>query len=205
MANETFTQLPSVASATMADIICSVQANLSVQETLQQVYNLMLSNIILHNNGNPNGSVAGVVYQLCWDTLDGILYVCTVSGSASTAVWSNSTGASGAISWNEVTGNSVTMSAQNGYVINYSGTVTCTLPATAAFGTVINIVGNQGGWTIAQGSSQYINIGNAHTTTGSGGSLSSTNAFDSVSLICTTSNVAWTCLGSPQSLGLTIV
>jgi hypothetical protein len=87
MSNDMFTQLPSVASALPTDIICAVQANVSVQETLQQVSTLFLSNTILFFAGNPNGSVAGVTYQLLWDTVDQILYVCTVSGNAALAVW----------------------------------------------------------------------------------------------------------------------
>ncbi len=91
---EMFTSLPSVGTAMMSDIICSVQGysspsslGLSVQETLQQVYNLFQSNIILFNSGNPNGVVAGTTFQFCWDTLNSALYICTTSGSASTAVW----------------------------------------------------------------------------------------------------------------------
>lgn len=90
-----FTSLPTVSTANMSDIICAVQGyvsssnpGLSVQETLQQVYNLFQSNLILFNAGNPNGAVAGTTYQLCWDTTDKILYVCTTSGTSSTAVWS---------------------------------------------------------------------------------------------------------------------
>jgi hypothetical protein len=45
--------------------------------------------------GNPNGHVAGVASvanvsppDTCWDTADGVLYICTSTGTASTAVWS---------------------------------------------------------------------------------------------------------------------
>ena len=91
---EMFTSLPTVSSAMMSDIICAVQGyvspsnlGLSVQESLQQIFNLYLSNTILFNAGNPNGVVAGQTYQLLWDTTNHILYICTTSGSASTAVW----------------------------------------------------------------------------------------------------------------------
>src|SRR5580693_9393557 len=94
MANEMFTQLPSVANAQLTDIICAVQGYVSpsspgtsVQETLQQVFNLMQSNVVLSFAGNPNGNVAGVTFQFCWDTTDTALYICTTSGTASTAVW----------------------------------------------------------------------------------------------------------------------
>lgn len=87
MANEKVTALPTVVSAALTDIIYAVQGGLSVQETLQQVANLMLSNTVLFNAGNPNGSVAGTTFQLLWDTTNVELWICTTSGSAVTAVW----------------------------------------------------------------------------------------------------------------------
>lgn len=93
---EMFTSLPTVTTAQLTDIICAVQGyispsniGLSVQETLQQVYSLFQSNIILFNSGNPNGFVAGTTYQFCWDTLNSVLYICTISGSSSTAAWTS--------------------------------------------------------------------------------------------------------------------
>lgn len=90
MANEKISELPTVTSSLLADLIPAVQGGVTVQETLQQVYNLMLSQTILNFAGNPNSHIAGVVYQLCWDTTDHVLYVCTTSGDASTAVWTAS-------------------------------------------------------------------------------------------------------------------
>jgi hypothetical protein len=87
MSNEMFTQLPTVSSAQLTDIICAVQSDISVQETLSQVSSLMLSNTVLSYAGNPNGNVAGQVYQLCWNTANNLLYVCTTTGSAAIAVW----------------------------------------------------------------------------------------------------------------------
>lgn len=46
--------------------------------------------------GNPNGSVAGTAAtavsppSLCWDYTNNVIYVCTTTGTASTAVWINS-------------------------------------------------------------------------------------------------------------------
>jgi len=234
---EMFTSLPTTTSAQMSDIICAVQGyvspsslGLSVQETLQQVYNLFQSNIILFNAGNPNGSVAGSTYQLCWDTTNMILYVCTTSGTSSTAVWTKSiqltAGSNIAISqagnnitisgtaipgvsWTNVSGTSQAMVADGGYVAANAGTVTLTLPVTAGFGTILYIVGQGsggvGGWTIAQNSGQDIHIGSAVSTTGVGGSVSSTNTFDSLVLLCTVADTTWVALGAPQSSGLTIV
>ncbi len=239
-----FTQLPSVAAAQLSDIICSVQAGVSVQETLQQVFNLFNTNLILHNAGNPNGAIGGVTYQLCWDTADSMLYVCNVSGNSATAVWVpaigqltngqliiGSTGAvpvkaslsagsgisitggagtitisgtGSGIGWNEVTGTTQQMVADSGYVANNGGLVTFTLPATAAFGTAINIIGKgAGGWSIVANTGQTMQVG-AVASTITTGSVSSTNQFDSIDLICTTANTVWTTHCAPQG-NLTII
>lgn len=114
-------------------------------------------------------------------------------------------GTGAGIGWTEVTGASQTIVADNGYVANNAGLVTFTLPASAAFGTAINIIGKgAGGWAIAQGAGQSIRFGSVSTTVGAGGSLASTNAFDSITLICTEANVTWTMLSAPQGT-LTVV
>lgn len=87
MANKTFTDLPTVADALVGDIICAVQDDVSVQQTLQQVSNLMLANVILNYAGDPNGNLAGRVYQLCWDTTNLVMYVCTTTGNILTTEW----------------------------------------------------------------------------------------------------------------------
>lgn len=42
---------------------------------------------MLSNPGNPNGSVAGVLNWLCYDTTNKILYICTTAGNTTNAVW----------------------------------------------------------------------------------------------------------------------
>jgi hypothetical protein len=107
--------------------------------------------------------------------------------------------------WTEVTGTTQAMAADNGYVVNNGSLVTLTLPTTAAFGTAINIVGKgAGGWLIAQNASQIIQLGSSATTTGVGGSIASSNQYDSIELICTTANLVWTCMGGAQG-NITIV
>lgn len=44
--------------------------------------------VMLTNLGDPNGLVSGVLNWLCYDVTNGQLYICTVSGSTTTAVWS---------------------------------------------------------------------------------------------------------------------
>lgn len=114
-------------------------------------------------------------------------------------------GTGSGIGWTEVTTTTQAMAADNGYVANNAGLVTLTLPATAAFGTAISVVGKgAGGWLIAQNASQVIQVGSVGSTAGVGGSVASSNRYDSIDLICTTANTVWTALGGPQG-ALTIV
>lgn len=70
--------------------------------------------------------------------------------------------------------------------------LTMSLPATAAVGTTIILQGlGAGGWTITQAANQQVILGNQTTTLGAGGSLASTNANDSISLVCTTADLIW--------------
>lgn len=45
--------------------------------------------MMLTHAGNPNGSVAGVLNWLCLDTTGPTLYICTMSGSTTTATWAS--------------------------------------------------------------------------------------------------------------------
>lgn len=210
---EMFTSLPTVSSAQMSDIICAVQGyisptnlGLSVQETLQQVYSLFQANIILFNAGNPNGVVAGTTYQFCWDTTDSALYICTTSGTASTAVWTKIAGSnpSGFI-WNASVSTPVNMLTNNGYLQTVGSLTTFVLPTTSNFGDKIAVMGSSpGGWIITQGAGQQINIGSVSSTIGMGGSVSSTDQHDSIELICIQANLVWQVNSAPQG-NLTIV
>ncbi len=279
MANEKFSQLPQVTSATVNDIICAVQGGVSVQETLQQVLSLGLGFTILSNPGNPNGVVAGSIYQFCYDTTNKDLYVCTTTGGSMSAVWtliganivdpvqggtgvgspaantlpvangtspfsflgpltngqlligstatvpvpatltagSNITISSGpgsitiaasgtaGFSWVDVIGTSQAMAQNTGYVADNAALVTLTLPATAAFGTIIRIIGKgAGGWVIAQNANQNIIIRATSTTVGTGGSVASTASWNAINLVCTVANTTWQCENDPLGI-LTVV
>lgn len=113
---------------------------------------------------------------------------------------------SGPFSWTEVTGTTQSMSTNAGYIANNAGTVTLTLPASSAIGDELFVIGKgAGGWSIAQGASQQIHIGSVASTAGAGGSVASTNQYDSLYMVCITANTIWTTVGGPQSAGLTIV
>ena len=108
----------------------------------------------------------------------------------------NATG--GGFTWTDVTGTSASMAVNNGYLADNAGLVTLTLPATAAQFSVVAVAGwGAGGWKIAQNSGQSIQFGSAAaTTSGTGGSLASTNRYDVVYLICTVTNTNWMVLDS---------
>ncbi len=117
-------------------------------------------------------------------------YVLTSNGSGSAPSF-QVIGSS--FTWNDVTGTTQAMAVANGYVSDNASLVTMTLPSTAAFGTVISVSGaGAGGWLIAQNASQLIHFGNVVTTTGTGGSLASTNQYDSLDLLCVVANTTWT-------------
>lgn len=91
-----------------------------------------------------------------------------------------------------VTGTSQAGATNTAYVTNNAGLCTVTIPSTMAVGDEFRVIGlGAGGWKIAQNASQLINFGNQVTTTGTGGSLSSSNQFDTIHLKCTVANTTW--------------
>lgn len=123
-------------------------------------------------------------------------------GAASITI--NTTG--GGLSWTVVTGTSQAMAVNNGYVSNNAGVVTMTLPSTAAVGSLFSVAGlGAGGWLIAQNASQLIHLGSSVTTTGTGGSLASTNRYDSITILCVVANTEFIVLNAPQTSGITVV
>jgi len=113
-------------------------------------------------------------------------------------------GTGGGLAWTDVTGTSQAMAVNNGYTANNAGLVTLTLPSTAAYGSLVAVVGKGAGlWKVAQNSGQTIHFGITNTTTGTGGSLAATFQYDVVYLLCTVANTDWTVI---QSIGnLTVV
>lgn len=99
-------------------------------------------------------------------------------------------GTGGGLTWVDVTGTTQAVSVNTGYLSNNAGTVTFTLPASATLGDIFRIVGVQGAWTLAQNANQTVLFGNAATTVGVGGSLTSTNAGDSIELVATNTSAS---------------
>lgn len=106
----------------------------------------------------------------------------------------------GILGWTEETGTSANLVVNEGVIANNASLVTLTLPTTAALGSIIRIVGKGAGlFAIAQGAGQTIHFGASDTTTGAGGSLTATNQYDAIELVCTVANTDFTVLSSVGS------
>ncbi len=100
--------------------------------------------------------------------------------------------ASGGFTWNNVTTTSATMVKENGYQSNNAGLVTLTMPSVASstFGDTIKIAGfGAGGWLIQCVATQLIHLGSSATT--AAGSLASTNRYDQIELVCSSTTTEW--------------
>ncbi len=104
----------------------------------------------------------------------------------------------GGLTWTTVTGTTQAGAVNNGYIANNAGLVTVTLPATSAVGDTIAVTGinNATGWKIAQNAGNQLFFGTQSTTSGTGGSLASTNTRDTVYLVCMTANATWNVVNS---------
>ena len=91
----------------------------------------------------------------------------------------------------EVTAATQAMAVETCYGTNRGAGVTCTLPAAAAVGSVMEIVGILGLAAINQNAGQQIHFGAVSTTAGAGGSATMTNAHDCVTLRCVVVNAEW--------------
>lgn len=101
-----------------------------------------------------------------------------------------------AFNWNVVTSatNPNSLVTENGYIAKGAGAVTFLLPATASIGDTFKIIGYGNLWTLTQNAGQTVFFGMDATTAGVGGSLTATNARDSIELVCVTTNTEFTVL-----------
>lgn len=130
----------------------------------------------------------------------------TITSASGVITISNATSAGGGFVWNDTTGTSATIVSGNGYVSDNAALVTYTLPATSVFGDSFVILGKgAGGWTLAQNAGQQIHYGNIPTTAGTGGSIASTNQYDSITCVCVTAGASsiWAVRASQGNLTVT--
>lgn len=124
-------------------------------------------------------------------TLNGLLS--TTSNTTKLLVIDTSTNtigesAFGVTSWFTVTATSQNMVPGIAYVCGNASLITFTLPAITFVGAEFHIQGNSaGGWTVVYSTGQNIQIGNVSSTVTSG-SVSSTNRYDALRLVCVGAN-----------------
>lgn len=105
----------------------------------------------------------------------------------------------GTVTWNDVSGTSQAASGNNGYIISNAGQTTVTIPASIAEGQVIGIAGKgAAGWVLQANTGQTIHYGSSASS--SAGSLTSTNQWDSVQVVCVTANTTFTVIASQGNL-----
>lgn len=115
--------------------------------------------------------------------------VLTSNGSSALPTW-QAAGGGGGLTWSTIAGTTQAAAVNNAYIIGNASQTTVTLPATAAVGDTVEIVGNgAGGWIMTANTGQTIKIGGQ--TTSSAGSLTSAAAGDTVQIVCITANTTW--------------
>lgn len=100
--------------------------------------------------------------------------------------------------WSGVAGTTQAAVINHGYVIQNASATTVTLPATAPLGSMVQVQGlGAGGWILAAGAGQTIQLGASVTSTA--GSLTSSNRYDVVQVVCIVADTTWSvsfCLSS---------
>jgi len=98
----------------------------------------------------------------------------------------------GGISWHVISA-SQTLAVNSGYFcISPGGVLSLSLPAVSSIGdNIILCLDGATSWTISQGAGQAVKFGNLITTAGVGGSISSTQQGDSLTLVCRIPNLRW--------------
>jgi hypothetical protein len=161
--------------------------NLLLGSGTQWVSNAMSGDATINASGAltlANTAVSAAAY-----TVNGqALFTVDAKGRLTAA---SSVTVSGTVTNVNQTTSSATLAANSRYATNNGASlVTYTLPAGAAVGdTFIIVGGSSGGWTVAQPASVQIHLGSSATTSGVGGSLSSSNQYDCLTITCVASNV----------------
>ena len=96
-----------------------------------------------------------------------------------------------ALTYQEITAATKTIVVNFEYGANRGGGVAFALPATAAVGTRFAITGIAGLWSLTQAANQYVLVGDTTTSVGVGGSITATDAGDSIVCTCIVADLGW--------------
>jgi hypothetical protein len=84
--------LPDISGQTVFDSTTYTSNQFVIATDNNTIPNVLLAqwvpfSMMLTYAGSPTGNVAGVLNWLCYDTTDKVLYICTATGSMSSATW----------------------------------------------------------------------------------------------------------------------
>lgn len=118
--------------------------------------------------------------------------------NAANSITIASTTTGGGVTWATIAGTTQTATVNSGWIPTNSGLTTITLPATASIGSVVSVQGQgSGGWTVDAPGSQIIHVGS--TATSAGGTVSSANRYDAITLVCIVADTEWGMYGPVSS------
>lgn len=181
--------------------------NVFTQEITAELLNLLLTDEMAIQNAIGNALRSGIQFILGSDA-PGDIYFRSASGplarlgvgsngqqlvvNAGLPAWADRS----ALNWSVITANQAA-AINSGYIVNAAALATITLPATAAIGSSLEIVGiGAGGWRLGQAAGQQVIFGNIASTTGTAGQLNSTHQRDAIRLICVVTDSVWQVVAS---------
>ena len=171
--------------------VMMIQQNNMLNSTLTPHYQYSsLSDPDIDNSVNVNLPLLGA--GQCWVMNDSVTQIEAVDFSSG-----GGGGGGGGGTW---VATSVSLTIDAGtyyYTTSPGGALVLTLPTSCPAGTIIRVAGfTATSWQIAQNSGQRIFFGAQATTSGTGGSISSTNARDAVEMVCVVANTSFLVLSS---------
>ena len=188
--------------------IASVTVSQQISEELinQIVENLLLDEMAIQN-AIGNALRSGIQFILGSDA-PGDLYFRSASGpvarlgigangqqlvvNSGLPAWADRA----SLNWSVVTANQAG-AINSGYIVNSASLATITLPATAAVGSLLEIVGmGAGGWRLGQAAGQQVVFGSVSNTAGTGGQLNSTHQRDCIRLVNIVADTTWQVVSS---------
>ena len=181
-------------------IMCSA----SDGNALYTFTNSTFSTLQEYSSGSSGIVEPGTIDQLAYYELNGntVSGLNLIAGTGITTVFSmgNLTiSATNNFSWNNIAGTTQLAVPNNGYIVSNASQTTITLPSTIAQGQLISVAGKgTGGWILQAGVGQTIHFGNESST--SGGTLTSTNQWDAITILCITANTTFSVIYSIGNL-----
>ena len=150
-------------------------------------------------NANAMTNTDGVVYydgtRLVTTTVGNVNQVLTSNGAAVAPTFQNAS--FNGIIWSEETGSPLNSVLGHGYICNMNSLLTVNLPSVAAVGDTVTCVGKGSGlFSVVAAAGDTIHFGDQDTS--AGGSLTATNRYDTIQLICITADSDWSVTGMTQ-------